>query len=62
MSMRGSILARSKAKEASISAVITRADGSIEDLGVISYWHKNPFKRWAWSLRKLWKRIRKHGR
>jgi hypothetical protein len=42
----------SNAKEAQISAVITRADGSIEHLGVVSYWHKNPFKRILWSIKK----------
>jgi hypothetical protein len=39
------------AKEQSISAVVTRSDGTVEDLGVISYWHKNPFKRWAWAIK-----------
>lgn len=28
--------------EASISAVVTRADGTVENLGVISYYNKNP--------------------
>lgn len=41
-----------QAKEATVSAVITRADGSTEDLGVISYWHKNPFRRLAWRANK----------
>jgi hypothetical protein len=38
-------------KEASIEAVVIRADGTREDLGVVSYWHKNPFKRLAWRLK-----------
>jgi len=42
-------------REASISAVVIRADGSIEDLGQISYWHKNPLRRWAWSIKKGYK-------
>lgn len=47
------------AKSASISAVIRRADGSIrEDLGVISYWHRNPLKRWAWAIRNFLKQHR----
>jgi len=30
-------------------ATIIRKDGSREDLGVISYWHRNPFRRlWWW--------------
>jgi hypothetical protein len=58
MSMGGGVLARGQAREASISAVVTRADGTTEDLGVISYWHRNPFKRWAWAYRK-WREQRK---
>ena len=42
----------SNAKEVQLSAVITRADGTVEHLGVISYWHKNPFKRIVWRLKK----------
>lgn len=38
------------ATSATLSAVITRADGIVEDLGVISYWHKNPLKRLAWRF------------
>lgn len=35
------------AKSAEIHAVVTRANGRIENLGVIAYWHKNPILRWA---------------
>ena len=42
----------SNAKEAQISAVIIRADGTIESLGVVSYWHRNPLKRIFWSIKK----------
>lgn len=45
--------AKSELREASIAAVVIRADGSREDLGIISYWHKNPFRR-------LLRRIRGH--
>ena len=38
-------------KEASIAAVVIRADGTRENLGVVSYWHKNPFRRLLWRLR-----------
>lgn len=31
--------------QTSVSAVITRADGRVEDLGEIAYWHRNPLKR-----------------
>lgn len=40
---------------AEVSAVIIRADGTREDLGVISYWHRNPIKRWWVNRRKVWK-------
>lgn len=38
------------AREASISAVVIRANGRRENLGTISYWSRNPFKRWAWHV------------
>lgn len=38
--------------EASIRAVVTRADGTVEDLGVISYWHRNPLRRLLFKLTK----------
>lgn len=46
----------SQAKEMTIEAVVTRADGTVERLGVVSYWHKNPLKRWAFRLRKLFRK------
>lgn len=42
----------SNAKEAQISVTIIRANGTVENLGVVSYWHKNPFKRIFWSIKK----------
>lgn len=36
-----------------IEAKIIRADGTIEDLGVVGYWHRNPFKRWMFRVRKF---------
>ena len=35
----------SEVKEIQIEAVVIRADGKREDLGVVSYWNKNPLKR-----------------
>ncbi len=46
-------------KEASIAAVVIRADGTREDLGVISYYHRNPLKRIAWNVKKRLRRT--HG-
>lgn len=58
MSIGGTALALSKARRATIHAVVTRADGSVENLGVIAYYHRNPLRRWlvnrliAWRQRK----------
>jgi len=42
--------ANSQIKQATIEAVVIRKDGTREDLGVVSYWHKNPLKRLLWRL------------
>jgi len=42
---------------ASLRAVVTRSDGTVEDLGMIAYWNKNPFKRLAWRVYKFLKEI-----
>lgn len=49
------IITHIRPRQAEISAVITRADGSVEELGVISYWHRNPIRRWAWACRQWFK-------
>lgn len=43
--------AKQAVQEASISAVVIRADGRREDLGTISYWNRNPLKRLMWRLK-----------
>jgi hypothetical protein len=48
--------ARGAPREAQIVAVVTRADGTVEHLGVVSYWHRNPIKRALWRLRRLLRR------
>lgn len=45
------ITVKGRGREASIECTIIRADGTIERLGVISYWHRNPLKRLAWRFR-----------
>lgn len=40
---------------AEVRAVVIRADGTQEDLGVVSYWHRNPIKRWWVRHLKVWK-------
>ena len=45
-------VANINAKEIELSAVIIRADGTVEELGVIDYWHRNPIKRFIWRIKK----------
>jgi hypothetical protein len=49
--------ATNAASSSSLHAVVTRADGTVEDLGMIAYWHKNPFKRFAWNVYRFIKGI-----
>lgn len=42
---------KSSASEASIEAVITRADGTKVNLGTISYWNANPIKMALWKMK-----------
>lgn len=30
---------------------IVRADGTVEELGQISYWHRNPLKRLSYKIK-----------
>jgi len=46
------ITSEAQVKQMEISAIITRADGTIENLGTIQYWHKNPLKRLLWRIKK----------
>lgn len=55
--MAGTIRTDTKVTESSLSAVVTRADGTVEDLGVISYYHRNPLKRWWWHLKQAMKGV-----
>jgi hypothetical protein len=49
--------ARGAVREATIEVTVIRADGTREEHGVVSYWHKNPLKRALWALRrKAWQR------
>jgi hypothetical protein len=45
------------AAEVSVCARVIRADGTIEDLGAVAYWHRNPIKRAAWRIKRLLARI-----
>lgn len=49
-----------KAKSASISAVVTRANGRVERLGMIAFYHRNPILNWVGNFYiNLKERIRK---
>lgn len=45
--------------QVSIEARVIRADGTVEELGAIAYWHRNPLKRLAWRIARLWASITK---
>ena len=44
------ISVRAPARKASLHAVVTRADGRVENLGVISYYHRFAPLRWIVNL------------
>lgn len=48
--------AKSSTQYASLRATVIRADGSIEDLGEIAYYHRNPIKRLLWRIRRAFAR------
>jgi hypothetical protein len=39
-----------KPTQMSIEAVITRADGRVERLGTIAFYHRNPLRRALWRV------------
>lgn len=43
---------KTEVRELSVKAVITRADGKIEDLGLVSYQSTNPMKMWVYNIGK----------
>lgn len=42
--------ARPKIKEAKLSLTVIRGNGTVEKLGVVSYYSKNPIKQWWYNL------------
>jgi hypothetical protein len=43
--MAGQVKARMGVRTASIEATVIRADGRVERLGVVSFYHRNPLMR-----------------
>lgn len=42
-----------------VSMKVFNADGTLKkDYGVVNYWHRNPLKRWAFSIKQFFKRIK----
>jgi len=48
-------LINSGAKSATLKLTIIRADGTTQDLGVVSVWHKSPLARLAWRISRIFK-------
>ena len=44
-------------QESSLGIVVTRADGTVEDLGIVAYYHNNPIKLLIWQLKKFIKHL-----
>jgi hypothetical protein len=51
--MSSNTMANSGIEQSSLSMVIIRANGEREDLGVVSYYHKNPIKRIMFKIKKF---------
>lgn len=45
--------AKGKIKTVTFNAVVTRADGTVEDLGVIARYDRNPIKRLLYNIKQL---------
>lgn len=54
----GSIKSKSKIKEATLTAVVTRKDGSVQNLGVVSFYHKSLFVRAAFWCRQVLAKVK----
>jgi hypothetical protein len=37
----------------SIEAVVIRKDGTRQNLGTVSYWHRNPLMRLLWKAKQM---------
>ena len=48
-----SVISKGEIKSAQFEAIVIRADGTVENLGVISFYHRNPLIRLWWNLKKL---------
>lgn len=53
--MAGNLIADIDVQEATLEATVYRADGRVEHLGVISYYHRNPLRRLLWRVKRFFK-------
>lgn len=51
------IRAQGGVEESSFSAIVTRADGTVEDLGMIAYYNRDPIKLLIWKLKNFIKQL-----
>ena len=54
----GGQLAAGKPVESELRMRVVRADGRIEELGVVSYWSSNPLKRWWFAIKRSIGKVR----
>ena len=47
---------KGNAVQVSVEAVVIRADGTRENLGTVAYWHKSPWKRFQYWLKRKFDR------
>ena len=47
------IQGKSRPRELIIEATVHRADGTVEELGRVAYWHKNPLMRLAHRVKEM---------
>lgn len=40
-------------RQQTVEATVIRADGTVQHLGTIAYWHRNPLRRWAWRIKQF---------
>jgi hypothetical protein len=48
----GVVKVPAQAKMVSVEARVIRADGTVEDLGTVAYWHRNPLRRLIHKVRR----------
>jgi hypothetical protein len=46
------------ASQVTVEARVIRADGTVQELGTVAYWHRNPLKRLAWRVSNTLQRLR----